>query len=72
MGSNQIKAKKIHLSSDRKLLGVCGGIGDYFEIDPTVVRLGWIVVTVLTGIFPGVLAYLLAAIVMPPQPTAKP
>jgi phage shock protein C len=59
--------KKLKLSKDKKLLGVCGGIGEYFDVDPTVVRVAWIVMTVLTGIVPGVIAYLLAAIVMPSE-----
>lgn len=62
-------SRKIYLSSDKKLLGVCGGIGDYFDIDPTVIRLAWILFTVLTGFMPGLLAYIIAAIVMPPKPT---
>jgi len=44
--------------------GVCGGIGEYFEVDPTLVRLIWVFFT-LWGIFPGVLAYLIAWIVIP-------
>jgi phage shock protein C len=65
--------KKLYLSSnDRKLTGVCAGIGEYFEIDSTLVRLGWIVMTVITGILPGIIAYIIAAIVIPekPQPTS--
>lgn len=57
--------KMLYLSRDKKLAGVCGGIADYFNIDPTLVRLAWIIMTVLTGIVPGLIAYLIAAIVMP-------
>ena len=58
--------KRLYLSdSDKKLSGVCGGIGDYFEIDPTLIRLVWILVTILTGILPGIVAYIIAAIIMP-------
>ncbi len=58
--------KRLHLSSrDKKTGGVCGGIAEYLGADPTAVRLAWIVLTVLTGIIPGVLAYLLAYAVMP-------
>ncbi len=45
------------------LCGVCGGIAEYFNIDPTLVRLGWILFSCLGG--SGVLAYIIAAIVMP-------
>ncbi|TXT58451.1 MAG: putative membrane protein YvlC [Promethearchaeota archaeon] len=48
-----------------KIAGVCGGIGEYMDIDPTVVRIIWIIATVATGIMPGIIAYILAWIVMP-------
>ncbi len=61
--------KRLYLSAtDRKISGVCGGIAEYFGLDSTVVRLGWVVGTVLTGIFPGVIGYLIAAVVIPGQP----
>ncbi|HSX05337.1 MAG TPA: PspC domain-containing protein [Candidatus Saccharimonadales bacterium] len=55
-------------ASDKKIAGVCGGIGIYLDIDPTLVRLAWIVLTVLTGVVPGVIGYFIAAIVMPKEP----
>lgn len=61
--------KKLYRSAhDKKIAGVCGGIGAYLDIDPTLIRLGWIVLTILTGIVPGVIGYLIAAIVMPREP----
>ena len=57
--------KRLIKSSDKMILGVCAGIGQYVNIDPTVVRLGWIIITALTGIFPGIIAYVIAAIVIP-------
>ena len=58
--------KKLYRSSTNyKLAGVCGGIGEYFNIDPTLVRLGWIVFSVAGG--SGLLAYIIAALVMPKQ-----
>jgi len=60
--------KKLHLSlKDKQLMGVCGGIAEYFDVDSTLIRLGWVVVTVITGIIPGILGYILAAIVIPKQ-----
>ncbi len=57
---------KLHLSTDdRKILGVCGGIAEYLNIDSTAIRLLWVVVTVFTGFIPGMLAYLIAGFVMP-------
>lgn len=57
--------KRLYLSKDKKICGVCGGVGDYFDLDPSVVRLGWVVMTLLTGIVPGVIAYFIVAIVVP-------
>ena len=48
---------------DKKLLGVCGGFAEYFEIDSTIVRLIWVLLVVCAGT--GLLAYLIAALVMP-------
>ena len=57
--------KKLYLSDhDKKLTGVCGGIAEYFEVDPTLVRLGWVVLS-FTPPFPGVIAYILASIIIP-------
>ena len=55
--------KRLHKSSNRILCGVCGGIAEYFNIDPTLIRLGWVVFCALGG--SGVLAYIIAAIIMP-------
>jgi len=63
-----MKNKKLHLSlKDKQLMGVCGGIAEYFEVDSTLVRLGWVVLTVITGIIPGILGYIIAAVVIPKQ-----
>ena len=64
-------SKQLYRSiNNRQLAGVCGGIAEYFDIDPTMVRLAWIVITVVTGVVPGVLGYLIAAIVIPRDVTA--
>jgi phage shock protein C len=64
--NQQASPKKLYLSTDdKKIFGVCGGIAEYFNTNSTVVRLAWVIVTIITGVFPGVLAYLIAAIVMP-------
>lgn len=57
--------KRLYLSNDKKISGVCGGIGEYFDIDPSLIRLSWIVATFLTGIIPGIAAYIVAALVIP-------
>ena len=56
--------------ADAKLLGVCGGIAEYFEIDPTLVRLGWVLLIFCFGT--GLLAYLIAALIMPKKSSIYP
>ena len=59
--------RRLYKSNENKMIGgVCGGIAEYFGIDPTVVRLAWVLFCVLGG--SGILAYLLAAIVLPRRP----
>ena len=59
--------KKLYRSqTDKKLAGVCGGIAEYFGIDSTIVRLIWVLAVVFAGV--GVLAYLIAALVIPYAP----
>ena len=56
--------KKLYKSSvNRTLCGVCGGIAEYFNIDPTLVRLVWVIITLMGGA--GILAYIIAAIIIP-------
>lgn len=55
--------KRLVKSRDRKICGVCGGIAEYSNIDPTIVRLAWLLLVLCAGT--GVWAYILAAIVMP-------
>lgn len=59
--------KKLYKSNnDRKLTGVCAGIAEYFDIDPTLIRLGWVFATLLAGA--GIIAYIIAAIIIPNKP----
>ncbi len=57
---------------DRKIAGICAGMGHYLDLDVTLVRLVWVLVTILAGIFPGVIVYVLAWIVIPEEPAAIP
>ena len=52
--------------TNKKIAGVCGGIGEYFGIDPTLVRLGFVALSFLAG--GGLAVYIIAAIIMPEQP----
>lgn len=57
--------KKLYRSRmDRKICGVCGGIGEYFGIDPTLIRVLFVIFG-LTGA--GILAYIIAAIIIPEE-----
>lgn len=56
--------KKLTLSRDKKLAGVCGGLAEYFDLDPTLVRLAWLILTVCTA-FSGIIIYLICWAVMP-------
>ena len=63
-------AKRLMRSKTNKVLsGVMGGIGEYFEIDPVLVRLIYLLATVFTGVVPGIIGYILAVAVVPPAPT---
>lgn len=59
--------ERLYKSRDNRMVdGVCGGIAEYFGIDPTLVRLGWVVFCAMGG--SGFLAYIIAAIIIPSHP----
>ena len=59
--------KKLYKSSTNKMLaGVCGGIAEYFGVDPTWTRLAWVIFSMTGGA--GVLAYIVAALIIPDEP----
>ena len=59
--------KKLYRSrTNRMLVGVCGGVAEYFNIDPTVVRVIWAVASIFA--FAGVIAYVVCAFVIPEKP----
>ena len=65
-----MNGKKLYRSDENKMLaGVCGGIAEYFDIDPTLVRLAWIIFCLAGG--SGVLGYIIAALVMPEDPNRQ-
>ncbi len=55
---------------DEKIAGVCGGFAEYLDLDPTLVRLAWVLCALFIGW--GVIAYIIAWIVMPQEPLTKP
>jgi len=59
--------KKLYRSrTDKKLSGVCGGLAEYLNVDPTVIRLIWVLVTLCAGA--GLVAYIACALIMPEKP----
>ena len=58
-----MKKRLCKIEQGKKLDGVCGGIAEYFDIDPTLVRLAWVILTCFGGA--GIWAYIIAAIVIP-------
>lgn len=59
--------KKLYRSAtDRKVCGVCGGLASYFGIDSTLVRLAFVVLTIV-GVSSGIWIYIIAAIIMPDE-----
>ncbi|WP_286681240.1 PspC domain-containing protein [Methanoculleus sp. DTU007] len=51
--------------TDRWIAGICGGIGEYLEIDPNVIRVIWVIFTVVTGFVIGIVIYLLLWLILP-------
>jgi len=51
--------------TNKMIAGVCGGIAEYLEVDPTVVRVVYVLASFLSALFPGLLAYIILAFVLP-------
>ena len=59
--------KRLYRSrTDKKLAGVCGGLGEYLNMDPTIIRLIWVLISLAAG--SGLIAYLICALVIPEKP----
>lgn len=68
--NSEYRMRRLYRSGkDRILGGVCGGLGEYFSIDPALIRLGWILFSLVYG--SGVLAYFIAWIIIPRNPRHK-
>lgn len=57
--------KKLTKSNNKMLAGVCSGIAEYFDIDPTLVRVGYACLAVFSAAFPGILLYIILCLIMP-------
>ncbi|MCH8741679.1 PspC domain-containing protein [Patescibacteria group bacterium] len=58
--------KRLYKSNNNKVFfGVIGGIGEYFNIDPVILRIIWVVIVIFTAFIPGTIAYMIAIFVIP-------
>jgi len=67
MAKKNATKRLFRLKADRMLLGVCSGLGDYFNVDPTLIRLTWVFLSLVAGVIPGAVLYFLAAIIIPEE-----
>lgn len=61
--------RKLRRSSNQMIAGVCAGIAEYFDTDPTVIRVAYVLLSILSAGFPGLLVYFILWLVMPPAKT---
>jgi len=65
-------AKKLHRSSKQRIIGgVCGGLAEYFEIDVNIMRLLFVAISLLSVLFPMVIFYIIAWIIVPEEVQSK-
>ena len=70
---NGAPARRLTRSKRYKIIaGVCGGIAEYFDLDPTVVRVAYVLLSIASVAFPGIFAYIVLMFVMPPPDASAP
>ncbi len=62
---NNANPKRLYRSDNKMLCGVCAGIAEYFNIDPTIVRVGYVALSIFSAGFPGLLLYIILLLIMP-------
>ena len=66
-----VPPRRLTRSAKHKMIaGVCGGLAEYFVLDPTLVRVAYVIVSIISAAFPGILAYIILMFVMPPPDQA--
>jgi phage shock protein PspC (stress-responsive transcriptional regulator) len=65
-----VRRRLVRSTNDRKIAGVCAGVADYFDMDTTLVRVLWLLATLVPG--PNILLYLILWIAVPEGPTGVP
>ncbi|HEY3123203.1 MAG TPA: PspC domain-containing protein [Thermoanaerobaculia bacterium] len=65
--NGESKPRRLTRSNRNKMIaGVCGGLAEYLDMDPTVMRVLYVLVSILSAAFPGVIAYIILMFLMPP------
>lgn len=62
--------KKLRRSNNKMIAGICSGIAEYLAIDPTIVRIVYVLLSLSTVAFPGIILYIILLLIMP-QPKAE-
>jgi phage shock protein C len=63
------RPRLVRSRTDRRIAGICGGLADYFDVDPTIVRITWVILSIVAGaVVFGVVAYLIAWFIIPAAP----
>ncbi len=61
-----METKRLYRSNTNKVFaGVCGGLGEYFNVDPALLRLVWLLMVIFSGVVPGLVAYFFAIFIVP-------
>ena len=63
-----VKKKLYRAQGNRMLGGVCGGIAEFFDIDPTIIRVVYVLLSLFTAAFPGFLLYIICLLIIPNDP----
>lgn len=70
--TSRMEKKLTRSRSNRMIAGLMGGLGEFFGVDPVLLRLAYLIVTVFTGFVPGIVGYLLAILIVPEEPLIAP
>ena len=66
-----VQPRLVRSRTDKRIAGICGGLAEYFEVDPTIMRVSWVVLSVVVGaVVFGIVAYLVAWFIIPQAPAA--
>ena len=72
IGAVAARRRLVRPRAERKIAGVCAGLAEYFDLDVTLVRVLWLVITIFSAVVFGIVAYVVAWIVMPEEPQYLP